>query len=172
MLIVEDGTLPVGANSYVSIEEASFYHEAGVSADEWAAIDPAEQERLLVTATRLLDATIEWRGYRSYPGQALDWPRVGVLQYNRYVLPANTVPIDVRYATAELALHLKRRPAPTAPGAAPVEEVKLGPISVKMGQATQSASAPLTALPVEVLALIREYGSYSSGRVRMARTVR
>ena len=172
MLIVEDGTLPAGANSYVSVEEASFYHEAGVSADEWAAIDPAEQERLLVTATRLLDATVDWRGYRSYPDQALDWPRIGVLQHSRYVLPANTVPIDVRYATAELAMHLKRRPAPATVGTAPVEEVKLGPISVKMGTATQSASSPLTTLPAEVLALIRDFGSYSSGRVRMARTVR
>lgn len=184
-LVVENGTGDPLANSYASVEQAAAYHSAGMTADEWDLIDPDEQERLLVTATRLLDSTVDWRGYRSVPGQALDWPRGGVAQADlrtgRYLVSYSLFPVDIRNATIELALHLKRRPtaatAAETAAAAGVEEVKLGPISVKMSQTAQTVQAVTTAaattvLPPEVLALVRDYGNYVSGGVRMARMIR
>lgn len=108
MLIVEDGSIVQGANSYVTAAYASAYH-TNMGNFAWAAIPsqsntpaPAAgvmtQEALLIQATQYMCGVyrLRWQGWRVQPeaipnpalggvqgswlpGQSLDWPRIGVI---------------------------------------------------------------------------------------------
>lgn len=96
------------ANSYATVAEADAYAEVSFEASVWAAIStPAEKERLLVRATRLLDTLAVFAGTRSYASQPLQWPRTWVSN------PAGTayydptaIPSAVKDAQCQLALFL------------------------------------------------------------------
>lgn len=76
-LTVEDGTGLADANSYVSLVEATAYHETNLHSDDWPT-DEEEQKKALITATRILDQQYQWNGYKKTTIQALQWPRVRV----------------------------------------------------------------------------------------------
>jgi hypothetical protein len=125
-LIVEDGTVVAGANSYCTKAYADNYH-ANVGNVAWAALPsvndvpaPAEsvvtKEALLQRATQYMLGVyrLRWLGLRISPTQSLDWPRLGVIlkdtasffvdQRLAYTVPANIVPDVVQQACSELAL--------------------------------------------------------------------
>lgn len=124
MLIVEDGTIVLGANSYTSTAYADTYH-SNVGNVAWAAI-PSDasspppgtvtKESLLQRATEYMLGAyrLRWLGLRVDPRQTLNWPRLGVIlkdtasffvnQRLAYTTPANIVPDLVQKACAILAL--------------------------------------------------------------------
>jgi hypothetical protein len=102
-LIVEDGSIVAGANSYCTLAYATTYH-ANMGNTAWAAIPTAAsspppgtvtQDSLLIKATQYMVGVyrLRWAGLRvqpgtipnpgqsggSLPGQSLDWPRIGVI---------------------------------------------------------------------------------------------
>lgn len=102
-LIVEDGSIVAGANSYCTLAYATAYH-ANMGNTAWAAIPTAAsnpppgtvtQDSLLIKATQYMVGVyrLRWAGLRvqpgtipnpgqgggSLPGQSLDWPRIGVI---------------------------------------------------------------------------------------------
>jgi hypothetical protein len=110
-LIVEDGSLVPGAESYCSVADADAYH-AGRANSAWAALDTPTKEANLRKATEYMVGMYRprWKGLRSILTQTLDWPRynvqledVGFGCIAAYVLP-NTVPAEVKNACAALAL--------------------------------------------------------------------
>ncbi len=61
------------ANSYATVEEADSYFESTFGAEEWADILPADKQKLLITATRMIDDLTTL--YSSLdPAQALNFP--------------------------------------------------------------------------------------------------
>lgn len=125
-MIVEDGSIVPGANSYTTSAYATAYH-ANMGNVAWAAIpseadDPppaagvVTQESCLIQATQYMVGVyrLRWRGYRRDPTQMLDWPRIGVTlpdtasyyvdQRLSYTVMANIVPDPVQVAVSELAL--------------------------------------------------------------------
>jgi hypothetical protein len=64
MLVVEDGTLVEGANSYVSIEDADAYWAEGRGNDEW--LDAVDDDKLkwLLEAADYLNGFFAWKGDR------------------------------------------------------------------------------------------------------------
>ncbi len=118
-LVVEDGTgSDPTANSYISLAEAKTYHEATLYADDWNNANDARKSNALISATRLIDADMEFNGWRTNPQtQALEWPRIyvpntddlgytGSLFYSfigAYVYPSNQIPLRLRQAVAEQA---------------------------------------------------------------------
>lgn len=76
-LTVEDGTGLADSNSYVSLAEATAYHETNLYSADWPT-DEEEQKKALITATRILDQQYDWAGYKKLTTQALQWPRVRV----------------------------------------------------------------------------------------------
>lgn len=117
-LIVEDGTIVAGADSYVTLAYASDYHEKRGNTG-WATLDSAEQEQAIRRATDYLGQAyrLRWKGSRVSTEQALDWPRNYVerddfqpSQLNGYSViggiayyPNNIVPDEVKKACAEAA---------------------------------------------------------------------
>jgi len=93
-----------GANSYVSVADASAYFALRINSGAWA-VNAGMQEAALATATSLLD-TYGWVGTPTDPAQPLGWPRTGVGVIDPSVLPPAVVK-----AVEELALALINTPA-------------------------------------------------------------
>jgi hypothetical protein len=145
-LIVEDGSVVAGAESYVTVEDADLYHyNRGMTA--WTGLDVASKEQALRRATDFMLGRYRgrWKGAKTRYQQALDWPRVGVtpddaqnpfstqIGYGygyKYVIPYTVVPNEVKNACCELALR-----AASGPLLADLEPRILtetvGPITVK-----------------------------------------
>ena len=104
-LIVEDGTIVPGAESYISVADASTYHAArGNTA--WAALaTDALREAALRKATDFMRQVYRsrWQGYKVNEDQALDWPRYYV-EVEGYAIDSDIVPTEIKNACAELAL--------------------------------------------------------------------
>lgn len=102
--LVEDGTGLPEANSYVSVSEADSLLETNIhAAAEWLALTVDERQALLMSATRYLDDRTRWYGTRVSAASGLRWPRIGVTDRDGNLVPATTIPKQLRFATAEMA---------------------------------------------------------------------
>jgi hypothetical protein len=104
-LTVEDGTIIAGAESYISVADASTYHSNRGNA-AWAALSTdAIREQCLRKATDYMVQAYRdrWQGARYDEDQALDWPREGVVR-DSWEVGHDEVPTEVKNACAELAL--------------------------------------------------------------------
>lgn len=118
------------ADSFLTLAEADEIHAAGLHTDAtWSLRPDAEREAALRAATRLL-APLPWVGQRASVSQALPWPRDGARVDGVYV-PYDEIPLEVKFATAELAEWLAQadRTAPSAGGK--LEYTRVGEIEVK-----------------------------------------
>lgn len=103
MIIVENGSIVAGANSYASVAEADAYFLARAN-QEWALLTNAEKESALILGTDYLEATYSqaWLGEIVSPDQSLSWPRTGV-RINGFYVASDSVPLRVKQATYEMA---------------------------------------------------------------------
>lgn len=168
-IVVEDGSVVAGANSYASAVQASEHLRARNRATAWDALDQSQQEAYLIQATDFLVQRYHasWKGVRRSAAQALDWPRAyvdyepvyqstGVVSdpvTGGFWLPADEVPSQVVHACIELAVRaISGLLAPDL--AAQKKRVQVGPIEVeylptaregKAFQAVEQLLAPLLA---------------------------
>ena len=101
-LIIEDGTKPANANTYVSLAEVDAYHEAYGNLD-WAG-DDATKEQAIINACRSLELLYGAR-FASAPSsntQPLLFPRYAFAdRYSRY---HTGIPKELKDAQCEIAL--------------------------------------------------------------------
>lgn len=110
------------ANSYASLAEANAYFDERISlATPWVASGDASV-RALITAARVLDAlsiarrTLRvdgtnkyyytnpaWTGSPATTTQRMAWPRTGMTDRNGNAIADDVIPLDLKYAQAELA---------------------------------------------------------------------
>lgn len=125
MPLVLDATVGgLTANSYLDVPSAQGYLDATPNADAWTAAGTGLQAQALVAATTMLDALI-YDGVKTAVGQALQWPRGGVLDpdygdasgaYAGYMvagwwgayLDPHLIPKRIERACAALALEILR----------------------------------------------------------------
>ncbi|SLN31768.1 DnaT-like ssDNA-binding protein [Oceanibacterium hippocampi] len=139
--VAEDGTGLATANSYVATAEASQYHdELGNSA--WAAAAEELRELALRRATRYIDGRYAFVGCVAVPTQALKWPRTGAFDTEGRLLSG--VPVQVREACLELALHLAEggsvEAATAAEGA--IRRQRVGPIETEYAEIERGREFP------------------------------
>lgn len=152
MLVVEDGTGRGDANSYVSIEAADQTVWGSRYAQGWFRLDAEAKGRWLVEATRTLDRVCRWEGYRVRMGQALGWPRVGVMDWiDGWPVPENVVPEPVKVATALLAA--QGASGDWVPGARRVRSVSVGATSVSYDAGPDTPGG----VPEDVAAYVMRY---------------
>jgi hypothetical protein len=77
-ITAEDGTGIATANSYVTEAEADTYLDNRLNSAGWGLASADDKLRSLLMSTVQLDALYQWNGYRTNPGQALQWPRYDV----------------------------------------------------------------------------------------------
>ena len=110
-LIVEDGSIVAGAESYISVADAETFLTnrglslTGTTADKEAALRKATDYMVQVYRMR-------WQGWKVDQTQALDWPRNSVyvdqtMNYDNtivaHLVPNNIVPLEIKRACAEFA---------------------------------------------------------------------
>lgn len=148
------------ANSYCSLAQAAAYHEGHLDQATWDDADPADQERALRQATRMLDVYVTWDGHAVSTSQALAWPRYGAYSRNGYLLPHTAIPTDVVNATAELARHLlATEPSSGEADTGAVTKIQAGPVVLEFGD-----RAPVGTIPESVAMLVRHLGTVSGTR--------
>ena len=173
-LIVEDGTIVAGAESYVTVAAATTYHSArGNSA--WALLTNAQMEESLRRATDYMLQMFRqsWKGYRKSVSQALDWPRsfvylepyvVGAVGPYPYLLADNVVPAEVKNACSELAL--KASAGALSPDLARAKlSVTVGEIAV-----TYDPNSPESKRYRSIDAMLRPYIDGSSMNIKLIRS--
>lgn len=109
-LIIEDGTMPEGANAFASVDEADAYLSARNIASWPVPASDLEQdnnlsakEAALVRASDYLN-TLAWRGVKADWNWPMCWPRKDVpVPGSDKVIPADVVPVQVKRACMELA---------------------------------------------------------------------
>lgn len=128
-LIVEDGTIVTGAESYISVADADTYFTARANA-VWDALADADKEAALRKATDYMTGRygLRWKGDRVSELQALDWPRSSAYA-NGFLIDSGSVPVAVQRACAELAVRASADDLAPDVGAQVKQEV-VGPISV------------------------------------------
>jgi hypothetical protein len=119
VIIKEDGTGKVDANSYADVADGNAYHAGHLYATAWTAASDDQKAAALVMATRLIDAEYQFNGVQTTNEQSLSWPRyrcpdpdrdtvariTRLLMWDNW-LPENLVPKNVVAATCELAREL------------------------------------------------------------------
>lgn len=131
-LVPETGAGLSNADSFVSVEAADAYH-ADRGAGAWAALTPERKEQCLRLATDYMGQVYAaaWQGVRAVAGQALDWPREGVVAFETVEVLANIVPPAVANACALLALKASTGVALAPDLGQAKKRVKVGPIETE-----------------------------------------
>jgi len=129
-IVVEDGTVVTGANSYVTEAELTAYAVArGIT----IASDP---EELLIKSMDYVEGLI-YQGYKYTSDQPLQWPRSAVI-LDGYYLDADEIPQLLKDGQMESALSVENDVDPLADIARQKKSATVGPVSVvyESGQST------------------------------------
>lgn len=143
-------TIPpnAAADSYTDVATADAYHATRLNVSKWDGASVAAKESALKMATRQLESQ-SWKGIKTHDlaANSLRWPRSSVYNADNQVEDAESVPIAIQNATAEMALDLLKAAADETAGTTfATEEVQVGPIKLKLDtdREIQSASDGLS----------------------------
>lgn len=139
-LTVEDGSGKTDAESYISVADATTYHDdRGNTA--WSDLDLDVQEQCLRKATEFMEAVWgrRWAGYRANDDQALGWPRSDV-EVDGVDVADDAVPVGIERACAELALLASSATLEFDSGRLTKRE-KVGPIEVEYAIGSSATTA-------------------------------
>lgn len=177
-LVEEDGTGLADANSYTNLSAANDYHAANLYNEEWTAADDPKREIALVMATRTIDTNMQFGGYKSTTEQALQWPRLGVVNKDAgpddvvwapltarldvgNFFPGDSLPKLLKDATAHLALDLLRIDRTLDDDAKGIRSLSIGQGAVSIDFDKGSSSVPLSD---EVQRMLTKLGATRYGR--------
>jgi hypothetical protein len=174
-IIVEDGTIVAGANSYSTREAASAYHAARDNST-WFTLIPAEMDAALIKATDYLTQkyNARWKGIKLNLAQPLDWPRAGVVTEDfrdpttgpssiirdqlSFLFPEDEVPQEVVDSTAILALEsIEGDLLGSQSRGGDIKRVKAGSAEVEWFQNASSDSRNFPAVDSSTSGLLARY---------------
>lgn len=151
MLDATVGTLT--ANSYVTEEEADAYFLDRSNATAWA--ESTQKEQLLITASRLIDWQLQFKGAKTSELQSMQFPRTGVELPSGYSVPSDTIPTEVKYAVFELAFMSMESDRAAENPLAGLQEVKAGPLTIKT--ASQNDNPKNSVIPEFIRSMLSGY---------------
>lgn len=156
----------IAANSYVTVEEANAYFADRSNATNWST--STQQDQLLITASRLIDWQLRFKGNKTSELQAMQFPRVGVELTNGTVVADNIIPTPVKFAVFELALLSLDTDRAAENPLAGLEQVTAGPLTIKTASPNDSPRNPV--IPDFIRAILAEYtASLGIGVYRLIR---
>lgn len=160
-LIVEDGSVVSGAESYTSVASADTYIANYLNSSTWVAQATADKERFLRRATQYIDNLYgpRFSGIKVGTDQSLDWPRANA-EIEDYTFDSDAIPLQLEHAVAEVATKLNDGVALTTDGEdgnVTAEKVVVGPITVDTEyQGTKEAIAVLPDIDMIVAPLLND----------------
>lgn len=123
------------ADSYVTLIEADAYIDARLNVTGWPTTD-ALKEKALKMATIRLDEE-HFAGSKATLAQRLRWPRFGTSDRDGHTIDGDVIPRLLKEAQIELALALAGSDLLADSGLEGFEQVKIGPIDIKIRQIPQ-----------------------------------
>ena len=182
VLIKEDGSGKVDANSFATAADGDAYHDGHLYASAWTGATTQNKEKALVMATRLIGSLLQFRGVKRRSIQALQWPRrgcpdpdtdnvvvPGLLRVRAAVLDETKVPVLVIHATCELARELLKQDRTGDPGGEGLRSLDIsGSMHLEFDSATRQPVIP--ALVQTWLAKFGEPLARGPGMARLVRT--
>jgi hypothetical protein len=156
-LIVETGAGVVGANSYISADDADIFFEKRLHATAWTDANPDDKEIALMWATRLLEENVNWYGYITYDTQPLRFPRSSLTDIEGRDILQTTIPQFLKDAVSELAFHLisEDRTLETNRDLVGLKRVKVDTLDITT-DGNPLAVKPV--IPLSVWSIIKFYG--------------
>lgn len=161
-LVIEDGSIVAGAESFATAAELVTY------AANFGRTIPAEtpaQEALLRRAALQMSA-MSWKGGLVSELQALSWPRYDVYREN-WLVPSDSIPAQVKAGQMALATEIHADDlAPPELKSGAVESEKVGPIST-----TYAKASDYTARPAATRQSYAQFGPFlqASNQVKLVR---
>lgn len=167
-LVIEDGTIVAGADSYISAANAVVYgaKHTGAGQAAFAALAEASQESALRISTQWLDARYQWPGTIVDDDQALSWPRAGAIDSEGRDIASDAIPQAIKDALCEAAFAhaLEDLNEIRSRGGLTTSET-VGPISVTYS----SAAPPGRSFPFIDSLLKRIAGPFMAGILTLVR---
>lgn len=158
--------LAAGTNSYGTRAEADAYFEDSLRKEVWYSFTASKRDQSLIEATRILER-IPYRGTKTSPSQALEYPREGLFDINDIALTGTEALAVMKEAEFEYAIFLLGKPSAInetdSSGKANVKSAGAGSAKVEFFRPQKSIRFPLS---------IRELiGSFISGAGSLTATV-
>jgi hypothetical protein len=162
------GLVPT-ANSYTSVEEADDILTMNIHmTGTWDQLSSSVKERLLAWSTRYLDERTRWFGYKTIETSPLRWPRTRIFDRDDVLIGDNTIPHQLKVATAEMARYLIAEDRSAERDQDSLKRLKADVIELDFIEGYQ-----LPAVPASLKYLIQGLGTISSGSgVKFARIIR
>jgi len=155
------------ANSYVTVTGASSYFADRAHSLAWE--NEEEQGAALVTASRMLDWYITWKGFKSSAEQSMNWPRMNVVRPDSSLVADNIIPMEVKVAVFELALSSLESDRTSDGDMAGLGQIKAGSLSIKTDGGGTTSTSPDT-IPEKIWKILSDLTSKSGiGVVRLVR---
>lgn len=157
------------ANSYCTVAEANTYHDERLFTDDWTGASDDDKTKALIWATRQLDQMYAWAQFPTDSrddGQALQWPRSGVVDVDEIsTIDDDVVPRELKWATAEFARQLivANRTADSDVETQGLLSLTAGPISLSFKD-----SVVAKVVPDAVAAFIPSWWGVLKGKGRVA----
>lgn len=161
-LIIEDGSIVAGAESFATAAELVTY---AANFGRTIPSDTTAQEALLRRAALQMSA-MSWKGGLVNELQALSWPRYDVYREN-WLVPSDSIPAQIKAGQMALATEIHADDlAPPELKTGAIESEKVGPIST-----TYAAASTYTARPAATRQSYAQFGPFlnASNQVRLAR---
>lgn len=126
--------LVLNTNSYVEVSEADLYFVTRIDSSNWSNASYDVKEQALVTATQIVDDH-SWIGSAVSSTQDLAWPRTSVIYFDdrlglQLTVAEDEVPLRVKVAVFEQALHLLNNEDLLAGTTQTFESISVGSISL------------------------------------------
>lgn len=143
-------------NSYIEILDATTILTNTVGTESWSQLSDTVKTAAVIQATSMLDFNFSWNGLLSSNDQILRWPRQGATDLDGRDLPSNTVPNQIKHATALLAFHLSKTNGVNTVSNN-VKSVKVGPIAINLDS---EESVDTQTIPKYIISMLNALGSY------------
>lgn len=154
-LTVENGTGLTNANTYLSLADAVAYFN-NRNDTSFNGATPDQGAGALVRAAQGMDYWLNgrWYGRRATQAQALDWPRIGVVDSDCYPIAKNIIPQKIKNAQCEIAKIELSTPfiQQQVSRDDAVQSESVGPISI-----TYKATAPSITYWPMIIAMLKDF---------------
>lgn len=155
-------------NSYCTVAEAQAYFDYRLHTSVWDNASTDDKNRALVWGTKQIDEHIDFYGSPYVTGQALQWPRSGMIGATGESIGYTDIPTRLKEATAEMALELLSSDVTLNSDTDGLSSLGVGPVSVTFSDSSGSDRVPIPKRVREKLSLwIRN--KTSSSCVRLVR---
>lgn len=155
------------ANSYVTVEEADAYFADRSGSANWETI--VDKEARLITASRLLDWYLSFKGSKVSFSQSMQFPRYGMVSVSGNEYPSTLIPNEVKFAVFELTLSSLSGDRTMDNSLAGIEQVKAGSLFIKATPAGYN-STKASVIPEHIQKLLSDL--VAQGNVGVVRLMR